>query len=139
MLNPLDFFKPSRLFAMRPLALSSLTFWIVLIVFALVLVSGGVFWWLKVKKKKGDRFTKKFYGKMINLSFVMGVIGFIMLGFRQGRVQFFAARFWLLFWGIGFLVWLGFNIRYILKTAPQRRVAKEADELFDKYLPKKKK
>lgn len=138
MFNPVKFLRPTRLFEMRPLSLSQTSLICLLILFIAIVITGCVFVWRK-KKKKNDAFTNKFYTKAIALSFTSGIAGFVLLAFRQWRVHFFGARFWLLLWFVGFAVWSAFVIHYVKKIIPEKRNAKDAEELFGKYLPKKKK
>ena len=130
--------KLTRLFEMRPLPLSRFSFWLLLIAFCVIVIAGIVCIWRK-RRKSNDTFLNKFYTNIIALSFTSGISGLALLGFRQWRVYLFGARFWLLIWFVGFAVWLGFAIRYLVKIIPERRNAKDAEELFGKYLPKKKK
>ena len=68
----------------------------------------------------------------------MGLIGEVIVWFRYERVYVLSARFWLLVWLIGLVVWLAFILKYQLKVIPQARAKLQKTQDFNKYLPKKK-
>lgn len=62
------------------------------------------------------------------------VIGLVLLFFNYEMVPFLSARFWLLIWALGFLVWLAFIIKLAVKI-PQKKVQLEKEKEFRKYIP----
>jgi len=123
---------------MQPRVLSHFSFVLLLVVFGVLLIIGAVCWWLR-RRKENDAFINKFYYQMMALTLTSGVFGFAFLAFRQWQVYLFGARFWFLLWFIVFGIWFGYILYYLIKIIPARREARDAEELFGKYLPKKKK
>jgi uncharacterized membrane protein YeaQ/YmgE (transglycosylase-associated protein family) len=62
------------------------------------------------------------------------ILGAIGLLFFYEQTPFFTARFWFLLWFLIDVVWLVIIIR-ALKKIPQKKKAKEADDVYRKYLP----
>jgi hypothetical protein len=138
MFNPIKFINPSRLFEMRPPVLHK-GYAIFGIIFLVVVIIAGMVSWYLGRRLKGDIFLKKLYDKLTAFCLTSGLAGLILFAFRQWQVYFFGSRFLLLLWFIGWLTWLAYIIYFWVKIIPDRREAKDAEDLFGKYLPKKKK
>lgn len=111
-----------------------LLFWVLSFLF-LVLV-GLVCKFLSHRREENE--IKKALRRFGNLGLAMGFLGLLWLFFRQERVAFFAWRFWLAFWLLGFVWWLGAVIRYTIKRLPEIKKERWEREMRAKYLPKKK-
>lgn len=85
-----------------------------------------------------DTAISEVWRRLSNLGATMGLIGLIWFGFRQERVQFLAWRFWVFFWGLCLVWWLGKIVYYWLKRVPVIKQENAKRELMEKYLPKKK-
>ena len=62
------------------------------------------------------------------------MIGLLLTFFNYEMVPFLSARFWLLLWAAGMVVWLAFIIGLVVKI-PQRKVLLEKEKEFKKYVP----
>ncbi len=62
------------------------------------------------------------------------VIGLFLLFFFYEAIPFLSARFWLLLWGLGMMVWLFFIGKILVKIPKIRQKIKEEKE-FRKYIP----
>lgn len=130
--------KPAYWFDLTPAPLATLTESIVFVVFALLIVSGVAFriWG---RQKKVDRFLSRLFHDLARLVITMGCLGFVLLFFSFEQIRLLGARFWYLFWGLGFLIWLGLILYKYFKVAPRERLQEELRHQREKYLPKKKK
>ena len=136
---PLDiakFFNLPRLLDLRP-AIALNTVYFLLAVFAVLIIIATI---IKIIKKtnKGDGFRQKLLEKYSVALFWLGVFGLILTWFRYERVNILSARFWLLVWFVGLIVWLAFVLKYQFKTVPAARQQLQKTQEFKKYLPKKK-
>lgn len=124
-------------FSLRPEPLFPSSEFILLAIFAALVVASIV---LKLisKNKKFDEHTKQRLLRLNRMFLTMGLIGLFWLFFSYERAYILGARFLFLFWGIGFLVWLGFILRDFYKKLPKDREGKRNQEVFEKYLPKPK-
>lgn len=111
-----------------------LFFWVA---FFLALVLAGLIC-KYIRHIKEEREIKEVLRRFGNLGLVMGFLGLLWLFFRQERVAFFAWRFWLSFWLLGFVSWLLALIRYAIKRLPEIKREKLEKEMRAKYLPKRK-
>jgi len=92
--------------------------------------------WLRLKVAKNkDIFTKKVIKRFFSLVWTMGWIGIILWMFRQVNAQFVSAPFLLLIWALISAVWLGFVLKYWLKTVPDRRKRLALEASRKQYLP----
>ena len=136
---PLDFtnfFKLERFLNLRP-AIQLNTVYFLLVVFGAVLVAAIIFKIIQ-KVTSGDSFYKSLLQKYFVVFLTLGLIGLALTWFRYERVYVLSARFWLLVWLIGLVVWLAFVLKYQLKTVPRARTKLQKSKEFNKYLPKKK-
>lgn len=86
-----------------------------------------------LQKKKKGAFTS-FLRRLSSFSIINAIIGLILLFFVYELIPFLSARFWLLFWGIGMIVWL-VTIFKKLRTVPVRKKQLEDEKEFKKYIP----
>lgn len=93
---------------------------------------------LKIMNKKFDSYLIKIITRLRHLFLTMGIIGLFLLFFSYERAYILGSKFWYLFWGIGFLIWLGFILYDLLKKMPAEKKEKNRKESFEKYLPRPK-
>lgn len=120
--NPKFIFDPSLPAMSKPFALSFYIFFIVLIVLALA--AYGV---AKRQQKLGQRPIAKLWQKLTNCFLYMGLIGLLLVFFRQQQVYFLSMPVFYYLWLIGFVVWLYFIVRWI-----RVRMKKIVDETREK-------
>ena len=83
---------------------------------------------------------KYFWNKLQTWGWTSGLIGIILMIFRETRAIYLAIRLWLLLWLIVVFAWLGYIIYFKNKILPQLKRHEEIDqENYAKYLPHKKK
>jgi len=128
----------SYLFSLRPSGLS-VGFMIALLVIFVGLIVAAIGFEILKKIKQPDNFIKKLWTKYATCFATLGVIGLLLVWFRQERLSLLGARFWLVVWLLGLAVWLGFIVKYQVKVIPLARKQIEERKMFNKYLPKKRK
>ncbi len=134
--NLASFLKLERFLDLRP-AISLTSVYFLLEVFgALVVLAILIRIIQKVSQK--DSFYKSLLQKYFVMFLTMGLAGLFLVWFRYERAYFLSARFWLLVWLIGLVVWLVFVLKYQFKVVPQAREKLQKTKEFNKYLPKKK-
>ncbi|MDO8669626.1 MAG: hypothetical protein Q7K65_05010 [Candidatus Buchananbacteria bacterium] len=130
------FFNSSRFFDFQP-AISLDTVYFLLELFGVLLILAAVVKAIQ-KFSQRDSFYKTLLQKYFIMLTTMSVIGFFLTWFRYERAYLLSARFWLLVWLIGTVVWLAFILKYQIKVMPQAREKLQKTREFNKYLPKKK-
>lgn len=135
-LNLFKFFTPAYLFENQPgIALSTVYF--LLAVFGLLLIAAIT---AKILAgKQTENFSKKLLSKYAWLLAVSGLVGYLLIWFRYERVIILSYRFWLPVWLLTVAFWLYNLLRYQLKTVPAAKKRLDQQQVFNKYLPKKKK
>lgn len=104
-----------------------------LIAFVVVLVFGTIgFAMIKKANNKGMFF--RVWRKLYSFSLANAIIGVFFLFFIYEQLPFLSARFWLLFWVLGMVVWLFFIIQEFVKIPKIKQKIAEKKE-FDKYIP----
>jgi len=121
--------------ALRPSALSEKAVWFLLISFIVILGIAIFFRVLMYFRKKNPSFVKLFK-KMHRLFLIMGLVGLILLFLSYEQIYLLGSHFWYLLWLIGFLIWLGFVIRYLIVQMPREKEEIEKRKRFLKYLPR---
>lgn len=134
--NFIKFFGWRYLFDLRP-AISLKAVYALLIFFALILIIGLIFKTIS-RRRKISRPDQLVWRRYYHLFAALGALGLLFAGLRYERVYFFAGRFWLIVWLVGFLLWLIFILKYQIKIVPQLKKQLEEKKLFNQYLPKKK-
>lgn len=107
-----------------------------LVFFALILL--GVVAKVASIVKKSDYLFAVGAKKLVNPFFWMGVLGLVLLVMDYERVTFFSARFWYLLWAIGFVVWMIFVLKKLVRDLPERKKMIDDRKKLERWLPKKK-
>ncbi len=87
-----------------------------------------------IKKRWTKSLYAPFWGSLYVFFLTNATIGLLLTFFNYEMVPFLSARFWLLFWAIGMLVWLFFIYKMIIKI-PQKKALLEKEKEFKKYIP----
>ncbi len=87
---------------------------------------------LILQKKK--TIYRNLFRKLGSFSISNAILGAIILFFIYESVPFLSARFWILLWVIGMIVWLYFILKRI-KEIPKRKEELEKEKEFKKYIP----
>ena len=117
-----------------PPVLSSLTLWLMVAVFGLMLAAAVVLNILS-QKSKFDQPLRRGLKKISVLLGWLGAAGFILLFFRYEIIPFLSWRFWYGLWAIGLAIWLGFILKFWFKDIPRRRKDLTEKARLKKYLP----
>jgi len=120
-------------FSLRPSALGPKGTVFVLVFFCLMIFLGIVFSFLSIRKK-GDPLISKLFKKLFNQFFAMGAIGLILVFLSYEQIFLLGSYVWYLLWLVGFIVWSGFLIYYLVKKIPQGREEREKKKRLQKYL-----
>lgn len=91
---------------------------------------------LKIKNISGPKITWK---KLQLWGFSTGLVGLLLMFFREVRAVYLGSRLWLLLWIIIILVWLGFILYYWKIKLPLKIQNQKEKSEFEKWLPKAKK
>lgn len=129
--------QPKYWFDFSPSPMSGTSEKVLLAFFGLVFIVGLVLRTME-KRKKLERFVARAVHRGTHVGLTMGALGILFLFFGFEQVRLFGARFWYLFWLIGFLVWLGFILHEYFKVAPREKKIEDLRRQREKYLPRKK-
>lgn len=100
-----------------------------------LLVILGLLAWLFAGKNKENRLIYKLWQKIQSACLVIGVVGLLLIFFRQQRIYFLAMPFLFILLLAGAGVWVYFILKYLTKTLPQRKKEQEQKKAKEKYLP----
>lgn len=120
-------------FSLRPGPLGSKGTLFALVFFGLIILAGIVFSFLSAKKKS-DPLISRFFKKVFNQLFFMGIIGLVLFFLSYEQIFLLGSYFWYLVWGIGFVIWSVFTIHFLVKKIPQAKEEREKQRKFQKYL-----
>lgn len=126
-------FSSAYLFDIAPGPFAPVYFKLVLIAFGLMVVAGLVVY--KMTQKNSFPPVKKFLNKLHNMLFWMGLIGLLYVFLRDQNAPYISMPFWLLVWGLGLLVWLGFILKYYFTDRPKQEEKIRQEQEKKKYLP----
>ncbi|MEA3272392.1 MAG: hypothetical protein U9P90_01860 [Patescibacteria group bacterium] len=122
-------------FSLQPVPLLPVYEFILLAIFAFLVVASIVLKIVFSNKKFGSRLARRI--TRLRLMFLtMGIIGLVFLFFTYERAFVLGARFWFLVWGVGFLVWLGILLYDLFKKMPIELKNCDKQDHYEKYLPK---
>lgn len=134
--NLIKFFKTDYLFDLRP-AVHFETIRTLLFFFGLLLIIALILKFYQLVKP-GNKFVHRLMSKYFSWLVVSGLSGLLLVWWRYEQIYFLAARFWLIIWPAGFLVWLFFILKFQWRVVPKIKRNQQKKQTFEKYLPKKK-
>ncbi|NQU83924.1 MAG: hypothetical protein HQ536_04405 [Parcubacteria group bacterium] len=134
----MNLLSPKFWLSLNPAPLSPTNEFVLLSIFAFLIVASIILRFVVFNKKFGVDFIKRIKS-LRQMFLIMGIIGLTFLFFSYERAFVLGARFWFLLWMIAFLVWLGLILRDLLKKTPLEKEEKSKKEVLEKYLPKAKK
>ncbi len=118
-------------FSVNPGALTSFGFRVLLAIVIFLFILGLTS--LVLKRKKS--LYRGIFNRVYDLAVANFFIGLLFIFFHYENIPFFTARFWLLIWMAGLLVWAIFIIKKLNKI-PEKRKELELLQEKKKYLPK---
>jgi hypothetical protein len=101
--------------------------------FFLIILGGGVVLRLLASFWRRNPPLSRFLKRLSKPFFFLSLLGYLFLFFKRESIYFLGARFWFLFLGLGFLVWVLVLIVKFLKTYPKEQQAIEKERQFKKY------
>ncbi len=106
----------------------------------LVIFIGSILAALLALNKLNNKIPPKpFWLRLQTWGWATGIIGLILMIFRETRAIYLASRLWLLLWLLIVFIWLGYLIYFKLKVLPRMKKHEAVDqETYGKYLPHKK-
>ena len=119
-------------FSLRPGAFAGSSLKIILgFIFLLIVLSiaGGI-----IKKRWAKSLYSSFWNSLYAFFLTNAIIGLMLTFFNYEMVPFLSARFWLLLWAVGMLVWLFFIYKIVIKI-PGKKARLEKEKEFKKYIP----
>lgn len=125
------------LFHPYPLAGFSWPFRIVLLVLFLGAIAVAIF--AAMKKKNAPSVSRKGWYKIQVWGWSTGIVGLLLMSFREIRAIYLAARGYLFIWILISFIWLIFIFIYWKKVIPNKAEREKKTEEFNKWIPKKKK
>lgn len=120
----------------QPFSAHGAVLWVWVLGF-LALVAGGLVARF-IRQKKQDRQIREVYSRIGSMAITLGLLGLLWFFFRQERIPFFAWRFWVALWLLGFIWWAIKLALYTVKRLPAIREEKAKREVMEKYLPHRK-
>lgn len=129
--------QPKYWFDLTPSPMSGISEKVLLAFFGIIFIAGLVLRAME-RRKKIERFLARAVHRAARVGLTMGALGILFLFFSFEQARLFGARFWYLFWLIGFLVWLGFILHEYFRVAPREKKIEELRRQREKYLPRKK-
>lgn len=126
---------PSFWFSFHPSPLMASSSRLLLVGFTLFIVVGIVIRVVGRRKAPSDRFVLETFYKVSRLLSTLGLLGLLWLFFAVEEVTFLQARYWMLVWFVGLLVWVFFIWRFVSKTVPAERARRNESRERNKYLP----
>lgn len=121
-------------FDVRPSVFVPVIFWVLLVVFVALVLAAIYLSWRSKKNYKETRNFGKLFAKLVNWSTTVGVVGLILVFFKQSHIVYLGMRIWLALWLVIAVVWLGFIVKYYLVEVPKIRKEIEQKEQLRKYL-----
>lgn len=91
-----------------------------------------------IKYNKKEAIIKNFWRKLQIWGWSTSLVGLLLFYIREVRAIYLSARAWMFLWLIIIFIWLIFIIVYWFKVIPKKKEAKQSQEEFNKWLPKKK-
>ncbi len=130
-------FNLDYLFHPYPLAGFSWPFRIFLLVVFLGAITFAIY--AGKRNKKASSITRKGWYKLQVWGWSTGLVGLLLMSFREVRALYFGSRGYLLIWFVVIIVWLLSILIYWKKVIPDKEKREKKAEEFNKWIPKKKK
>jgi len=138
MINFRPLFNPEFWFSQHPIPMMIASTRILVAAFAIFLIIGSVIRMVS-KKRHTDYYVKETALKIARLFTTMGFLGLVWLFFAVEQVTFIQARYWMIVWLLGIVVWAVYIIRYVKIDIPKEREMHNQYQERSKYIPGKKK
>lgn len=114
--------------------MSKMFFWLVIAVYFIVLLAAVWAGRKTITLGEQDKFLKLGWQKIATFGYSFGLVGLLLLFFRQQQIQIFGARLWSWTWWIIGLVWAIMIIKFFMTELPRMREERRRKQEFHKYL-----
>ncbi|MFH1522829.1 MAG: hypothetical protein ABIE43_03350 [Patescibacteria group bacterium] len=118
-------------FNLKPESLLSIYHNLFIYFVALLILLSFIFWFMK-SRRKGQ--YNSFWRLLYTFSLINAFIGLGLLFFNYESIPFLSARFWLILWGMGILLWLAFIYKKLMNVLEAKEKLAEEKE-YRKYIP----
>ena len=112
--------------------------WPIRITLLIIFIGTIVFAIYTHKKIKRAKTTKKMWQKLQVWAWTTGIIGLLLMSFREIRAIYISSRIYLLIFIIIIIIWLIAILIYKKNKLPDKESQIKKEQEFDKWLPKKK-
>ncbi|MEI7580069.1 MAG: hypothetical protein WCJ58_08655 [bacterium] len=114
--------------------------WLLLLSFLFILISYLAYRYFTKPRERFSKFVRFELKRAVKLDIYLGVVLFLDVLLRMGNIRFLNWRFWELIIFVTLISnWGYFIYRYFLLKRTPKITASEAENAYQKYLPKKKK
>ena len=105
-----------------------------MVIFAIMVIAGTVAYVVSTRRHNSP-LVRKVFSKISNLLLIMGIIGVLLVFFREQRVYALSIPILFYLWMIGLIVWLVFLFIFLFKKVPAKKREMEERKEKEKYLP----
>lgn len=130
-----NFLKSSFWFDRPVLPFNANILWLIFIICLLAIAAGIVSTYLRRKKLKNNKLALKTWKKLGQWLYSFGVVGLILIFFKQQMTPYLGMRFWFVLWLLAWLIWLIFIVKYIVIEIPIIKREQIKKQELEKYLP----
>ena len=113
---------------------STLTFWLLLVIFSVSAIAGIYLLITRDKKTKHNGLLRKMYTVCLHWLNSFGFASLVLFAFRHYRIPYFGMRIWLTIWLLICFVWLLTILKYFLVDVPEKKKKFEQEKEIKKYL-----
>lgn len=129
-----NFLKISFWFDITPDPYTLKVFWGLIVIFALAIILGSASLFF-LKKYQDNKLVKKVWSKFMSWGYSAGLIGLLLIFFRQQKAPYFGMRIIMALWLAVVAVWLFFILKFWLLEVPKIKKEQQRKEELRKYLP----
>ena len=112
-------------------------FWLLFAFFASLIILAILFYFYFTFIKKQSLY-QKIKNRFLNLFLICGIVGIILLGFRNQNIPYFSSNLLMLLIILIFIVWLLVNLLFLFISFRKEIKDFKRKKEIERYLPKKK-
>jgi len=119
----------------HPVFFSLPAYWTLLIVCLAAIAFGLVSTYLTIKVYQPRSLANSLWTRLGSWAYGFGLVGLLLTFLKQQRTPYLGMRLWFALWFLGFIVWLGFILKYIFIEVPKIKKEQQKKKELEKYLP----